>query len=132
MGLVPGAFRSADVLVMQNIPSSYRKASKLCWVYPLQTRESMHVFGHLRTLIQETFSSLNIPLRHFYVDGGAKLVASDVLCYLYSVDATISHSARDTLQMNSITKPWIPSFKKVLCMLLQFSLPVALVASRRL
>ena len=48
-GLTPGAYMSADVLIMQNIPSreGYRyvlfivdHASKMSWVFPLKTRES--------------------------------------------------------------------------------------------
>ena len=50
------------------------------------------MFCGLRTLIQETFSFLNIPLKHFYPDGGAELVASEVLSYLHSAGATTSNS----------------------------------------
>ena len=69
VGLVPCAYMSADVLVMQNIPSreGYRyvffivdHASKMCWAYPWQIRESKHILEHRRNLIHETLLSLNI------------------------------------------------------------------------
>ena len=81
-----------DVLVKQHIPSHERyryvffivdHASKMCWVYPLQTRESKHVLGHLRALIQETI--LFIPLMHFYLK------------------VNMCNSPRDTPLMNSVS-----------------------------
>ena len=50
--LSPGARMSADVLTMQNIPSREGNqyvffivdhATKMCWVYPLKTRESKYI-----------------------------------------------------------------------------------------
>ena len=126
---------STDVLIMQNIPSreGYQyvffivdHATKMCWVYPLKTRESKYILAHLSTFVNEVLSSLNIRLRHFHSDGGAELVASDVLTFLNKSGVTILHSPRDTPQMNSITERWVRSLKeKVLCMLLRSSLPVA-------
>ena len=82
--------------------------------------------AHLTTFVNKMLPSLNIRLRHFYSDGGAKLVAADVLTFLHKSGVTASHSPRDTLQMNSITERWVRSLKeKVLCMLLRSSLPVA-------
>lgn len=117
-GLTPGSYMSADILIMQNIPSreGYRyvffildHASKTCWVFPLKTREADSVLAYLIKFVRETLPSLNITLRHFH-----------------SAGATTSHSPRDTPQMNSVTGRWVRSLKeKVLCMLLRSSLPVA-------
>ena len=125
-----------DVLIiMQNIPSreGYQyvffivdHATKICWVYPLKTRESKFILSHLTTFVNEVLPSLNIRLRHFHSDGGAELVAADVLTFLHKSGVTTSHSPRDTPQMNSITERWVRSLKeKVLCMLLRSLLPVA-------
>jgi hypothetical protein len=134
-GLVPGAYMSADVLIMQNIPSreGYKyvlfiidHASKKSWVFPLKTRESGPILLHLQKFIKEILPSHNIQLRHFHSDGGAELIASDTLAFLHSCGVTTSHSPRDTPQMNSVTERWVRSLKeKVLCMLLRSSLPVA-------
>ena len=134
-GLTPGAYMSADVLIMQNIPSreGYRyvlfivdHASKMCWVFPLKTRESGPILAFLQIFIREILPSHNIPLRHFHSDGGAELIASEVLSFLHSSGATTSHSPRDTPEMNSVTERWVRSLKeKVLCVLLRSSLPVA-------
>ena len=87
-GISPGARMSADVLIMQNIPSreGYQyvffivdHATKMCWVCPLKTRESKYILAHLTTFVNEVLPSLNIHLRHFYSDGCAELVAADVL-----------------------------------------------------
>ena len=49
VGLVPGAYMSADILIMKNIPSreGYQyvlfivdHSSKMSWVFPLKTRDS--------------------------------------------------------------------------------------------
>ena len=104
MGLVPGAYMSANVLVMQNIPSGegYRyvffivdHASKMSWVYSLQTREYKHILGHLRTLIQATLPSLNIPLRLFHSDGGAEVVASRC-CLIFTQLVQLPPTCRGT------------------------------------
>ena len=126
---------SAYVLIMQNIPSreGYQyvffiidHATKMCWVYPLKTREFKCILAHLSTFVNEMLPSLNIHLWHFHSDGGAELVAADVLTFLHKSGVTTSYSPRDTPQMNSITERWVRSFKeKVLCMLLRSSLPVA-------
>ena len=101
-------------------------ATKMCWVYSLKTRESKYILAHLTTFVNEVLPSLNIRLRHFHSDGGAELVAADVLTFLHKSGVTTSHSPRDTPQMNSITERWVRSLKeKVLCMLLRSSLPVA-------
>ena len=129
-GLPPGARMSADVLlIMQNIPSRegcqyvffiVDHATKMRWVYPLKTRESKFILSHLTTFVNEVLPSLNIRLRHFHSDGGAELVAADVLTFLHKSGVTTSHSPRDTPQMNSITERWVRSLKKkVLCMLLR-------------
>ena len=103
------------------------RTTKMCWVYPLKTRESKHILAHLTTFVDEVLPSLNIRLRHFHSDGGAELVAADVLTFLHNKSGvTTSHSPRDTPQMNSITERWVRSLKEtVLCMLLRSSLPVA-------
>ena len=83
---------SANVLIMQNIPSreGYQyvffivdHATKMCWVYPLKTRESKYILAHLSTFVNEVLPSLNSHLRHFHSGGGAELVAADVLTYLF-------------------------------------------------
>ena len=134
-GLSPGPRMSADELIMQTISSreGYQyvflivdHATKMCWVYPLKTRESKHILAHLTTFVNEVLPSLNIHLRHFHSDGGAELVVADVLTFLHKSGVTTSHSPRDTPQMNSITERWVRSLKeKVLCMLLRSSLAVA-------
>lgn len=133
-GLVPGAYMSADVLIMQNIPSREGYAyvffivdhgSKKSWAYPLKTRESKFILSHLQVFVTEILPSLNIRLKHFHSDGGAELIAAEVLSFLHSAGVTTSHSPRDTPQMNSVTERWVRSLKeKVLCMLLRSSLPV--------
>ena len=135
VGLVPGAYMSADVLIMQNIPSreGYQyvlfivdHCSKMCWVFPLKTRDAGPILKYLETFVQEILPSLNIHLKHFHSDGGAELIAQDTLSFLHSSGATTSHSPRDTPQMNSVTERWVRSLKeKVMCMLLRSSLPVA-------
>jgi hypothetical protein len=84
-GLIPGAYMSADVLIMQNIPSreGYRyvlfivdHASKLCWVFPLKTRDAAPILVFIQKFAREILPSYNIQLRHFHFDGGAELVAS--------------------------------------------------------
>ena len=134
-GLSPGARVSADVLIMQNIPSreGYQyvffivdHAMKMCWMYPLKTRESKHILAHFTTFVNEVLPSLNIHLLRFYSDGGAELVAADVLTFLHKSGVTTSHSPLETPQINSIIERWVRSLKeKVLCMLLHSSLPVA-------
>lgn len=58
-------------------------------------------------------------------NGGAELIASEVLTYLHSAGVTISHSPRDTPQMNSVTERLVSSLKvKIMYMLLRSSLPV--------
>ena len=135
VGLTPGAYVSADILIMQNIPSreGYKYAffcsdhvSKLSFIYPLKTRDSDSVLSHLKTLVLDIFPSYGMQLRHFHSDGGAELVATTVLGFLHSSGVTTSHSPRDTPEMNSVTERWVRSLKeKVLCMLLRSSLPVA-------
>ena len=82
-GLIPGAYMSADILIMQNIPSreGYHyvlfiidHSSKMCWVFPLKTRDSGSVLKHLTKFVREVLASHNIQLRHFHSDGGAELV----------------------------------------------------------
>ena len=99
-GLSPGARMSADVLIMQNIPSrkGYQyvffivdHATKMCWVYPRKTRESKFILSHLTTFVNEVLPSLNMRLRHFHSDGGAELVAADVLTFLHKSGITTSH-----------------------------------------
>ena len=85
--------------------------------------------AHLTTFVNEVLPSLNICLWHFHSDGGAELVAADVLTFLHKSGVTTSHSPRDTPQLNFITERWVRSMKeKVLCMLLRSSLPVAWLA----
>ena len=48
-------------------------------------------------------------MRHFRLDGGAKLVETEGLAYIHSAGVTTPHSPRDTLQMNSITELWVHS-----------------------
>ena len=80
----------------------------------------------METFVRETLPSLNIRLKHFHSDGGAELIAKDILSFLHSSGVTTSHSPRDTPQMNSVTERWVRSLKeKVMCMLLRSSLPVA-------
>ena len=97
-GLSPGARMSADVLIMQNIPSreGYQyvffivdHATKMCWVCPLKTRESEHILAHITTFVKEVLPSLNIRFRHFHSDGGAELVAADVLTFLHKSGALL-------------------------------------------
>ena len=92
---------SDDVLIMQIIPSreGYKYVffivdhiTKMCWMYPLKTRESKHILAHLSTFVNEVLPSLNIRLWHFHSDGGAELVAADVLTFLQESGATTSHS----------------------------------------
>jgi hypothetical protein len=128
-GLTPGAYMSADVLIMHNIPSReghhnvlfiVDHASKMSWVFPLKTR-NRSMLAYLQIFIWETLpSSHNISLRHFHSDGGAELIASEDLGCLHSSGATTSHSPRDTPEMNSVTERWVRTLKeKVLCMLLR-------------
>ena len=134
-GLFPGAYMSADVLIMQNIPSRegycyvlfiVDHASKMSWVFPMVTREASVVITHLQTFMSDTLPSLNVSLKHFHTDGGAELIAKEVLQMLHSYGVTTTHYPRDTPQMNSVTERWVRSLKeKVLCMLLRSSLPVA-------
>ena len=101
-------------------------ATKMCWMYPLKTRESKYILAHFSTFVNEVLPSLSIHLRHFHSDGGAELVAADVLFFLHKSGFTTSHSPHDTPQMNSIAERWVRSLKeKVLCMLLGSSLPVS-------
>ena len=133
-GLSPGARMSADVLIMQNIPSreGYQyvffivdDATKICWVYSLKTRVQIHL-GASYDLCYRGVAVSEYHLRYFHSDGGAELVAADVLTFLHKSGVTTSHSPRDTPQMNSITERCFCSLKeKVLCMLLRSSLPVA-------
>ena len=91
-----------------------------------QESRSINILAHPTTFVNEVLPSLNIRLRHFYSDGGAELVAAEVLTFLHKSGVTTSHSPGDTPQMNSITERWVCSLKeKVLCMLLRSSLPVA-------
>ena len=123
-GLSPSARMSADVLIMQNIPSreGYQyvffivdHATKMCWVYPLKTRVSKYILAHLSTFVNKVLPFLLIHLRHFHSDGGAELVAADVLTFIHKSGVTTSHSPRDTPQMNSITERWVCSLmEKVL------------------
>ena len=85
---------SANVLIMQNIPSRegycdvffiiMHNVTKMCWVFQLRTRESNHILTHLITFVNEVLPSLNIWLRHFHSDGGAELVAAEVLGWVPS------------------------------------------------
>jgi hypothetical protein len=136
VGLVPGAYMSADVLIMQNIPSreGYQQyvlfivdhCSKMCWVFQLKTRDAGPILKYLETFVREILPSLNIHLNHFHSDGGAELIAQDTLSFLHSSGATTSHSPRHTPEMNSVKERWVSTLKeKVMCMLLRSSLPVA-------
>ena len=96
---------SADVFIMQNIPSreGYKyvffivdHAVKMSWAFPLKTRHSAPILAHLKTFIQDILPSLNIVCQHFHSDGGADLIASEVLSFLHSSGVTTSHSPRDT------------------------------------
>ena len=67
--LFPGARISADVVIMQNIPSreAYHyvffildHATKVCWVFPLKTREFKHILAHWTTFVNEVLPSLKI------------------------------------------------------------------------
>ena len=135
VGLLHGSYVSADVLIMQNIPSCegycyvlflIDHASKMSFVFPLTRRDSGSILAHIKVWVNETLPSYSITLRHFHSDGGAELVSTDVLSFLHSSGASTSHSPRDTPEMNSVTERWVRSLKeKVMCMLLRSSLPVA-------
>jgi hypothetical protein len=60
VGLVPGAYMSADVLIMQNIPSQegYQHVLfivdhcfKMCWVFPLKIRDAGPILKYLETFV---------------------------------------------------------------------------------
>jgi hypothetical protein len=60
VGSVPGAYMSADVLIMQNIPSreGYQHVLfivdhcfKMCWVFPLKTRDAGPILKYLETFV---------------------------------------------------------------------------------
>jgi hypothetical protein len=62
IGISPGDYVSADILVMLNIPSreGYRyalhaidHASKFSWVYPLKTRETKELLPVVRRFVEE-------------------------------------------------------------------------------
>ena len=135
VGLLPGSYVSADVLIMQNIPSRegycyvlflIDHASKMSFVFPLTRRDSGSILAHIKVWVNKTLPSYGIILRHFPSDGGAELVSNDMLSFLHSSGATTSHSPRDTPEMNSITERWVRSLKEmVMCMLLRLFLPVA-------
>jgi hypothetical protein len=83
VGLVPGAYMSADVLSMQNIPSreGYQyvlfivdHCSKMCWVFPLKTCDAGLILKYLEIFVREILPSLNIHLKHFHSDGGARSI----------------------------------------------------------
>ena len=71
--------------------------------------------------------SLYDILRHFHSDGGAELVAADVLTFLHKSGVTTSHSPRVHPTGKFHHRALGPFLKKekVLCMLLRSSLPVA-------
>ena len=135
VGLLPGSYVSADVLIMQNIPSCkgycyvlflIDHASKMSFVFPLTRRDSGSILAHIKVWVNETLPSYSITLRHFHSDGGAELVSTDVLSFLHFSGATTSHLPGDTPEMNSVTERWVRYLKeKVMCMLLRSSLPVA-------
>jgi len=65
-GLTPGSYVSADILIMQNIPSreGYRyalflvdHASKLSFIFPLTTRDADTVLAHFKVLVLEINTS---------------------------------------------------------------------------
>jgi hypothetical protein len=134
-GLSPGDYVSSDVLIFNSIPSreGYNyvlfvvdHASKRNWVFPLKTRQSKELLKHLVTFISEILPSQGITMKRWHSDGGAELVAQEVLSTLHKNGTTTSHSPRDTPQMNSVTERWVRSLKeRVLCLLLRSSLPVA-------
>ena len=80
-GLFPGACKSADAHIMQNIPSrkDHQKfffvdhATNMCWVFLLKTRVSKHILAHLTTFVNKVLTSLIIRLR----------VAAEVLGFLH-------------------------------------------------
>jgi hypothetical protein len=134
-GLSPGDYMSSDILIFNNIPSRegylyvffiVDHASKRNWVFPMTSRHSKGVLDHLTTFLSEVLPTHGIILRHWHSDGGAELIAKDVLSFLHKKGVTTSHSPRDTPEMNSVTERWVRSLKeKVLCLLLRSSLPVA-------
>ena len=80
-------------------------ATKMCWVFPLKTRESEYVLAHLTTFVNEVLPSLNIRLRHFHSAGSAEIVAAKVLGLLHNKSGmTTSHSPRNTPQINLVTE----------------------------
>ena len=50
--------------------------------------ESKHILAHLTTVINMVLRYLNIRLRHFHSDGGADLVAGEILAFLYKSGVT--------------------------------------------
>jgi hypothetical protein len=135
VGLSPGDYMSADILIMNNIPSreGYKyvffvvdHSSKTCWGYPMERRDAETVLKHLKELIEVELPSRGIRMKHFHSDGGGELIATACITYLHTSGATTSHSPRDTPEMNSVTERWVRSLKeKVMCMLLRSSLPIA-------
>jgi hypothetical protein len=119
---------SADILIVQNIPS--RKGyhyvlfvvdhgSKMSWGFPLTTHDPGSVLKFLTKCFREILASHNS-------DGGAELVSADVLSFLHTFLWCAYLSLSSRYPANAVTKRWVRSLKeKVLCMLLHFSLSVA-------
>ena len=93
VGLLPGSYVSADVLIMQNIPSRegyyyvlflIDHAPKKSFVFPLTRRDSGSILAYIKVWVNETLPSYGITLRHFHSDGGAELVSTVVLTFLHS------------------------------------------------
>jgi hypothetical protein len=128
IGISPGDYVSADILVMLNIPSRERyryalhaidHASKLSWVYPLKTRETKELLPVVRRFVEEDLPKHSIVIRHFHSDGGSELIVKELLQYLHAKHINTSHSPRDKPQMNSISERRTRTIKeKTLCMLL--------------
>ena len=93
---------------------------------PSETREFKHILAYTTTFVNEVFPSLNIRLQLVHSDGGAGLIAAEVLGFHHKSGVTTSHLPYNTPQMNLVTERWVRSLKeKVLCMLLHSTLPVA-------
>ena len=78
VGLLPGSYVFADVLIMQNIPSRegycyvlflIDHASKISFVLPLTRRDSGSILAHIKVWLNETLPLCGITLRHFHSDG---------------------------------------------------------------
>ena len=120
-GMSPCACMSADVLIKHDIPSRnvyhyfffvVDHATKTCWVFLLKTRESEHIMAYSTNFVNGLLPSLNIGCGIFYSEGGAEIVAAEVLRFLNMSGVITSHSPRDT---NLVTERWVRSvMEKVL------------------